>query len=282
MKIVAILLSHFPLGSVRHKLYMTYPWGVTHQMKIEVIYINPGLPGYQPVFYMARLAAKCFDTELVVLPPPKSPSIAEILSSLRPLRKHGAACVLICPQPGNLVSAFMLERLREKYGHIVAWVFDSFWLKYVPRVVRLAGIFDQIFVTELEDLVSWRAMLRAPVDWLPWGADALRLGSSTAKRPLDLLRFGRQPPEWEDDIATERICDSMQLHFSGRPPYFENENDNEQTLMKKLGQTKFTLSFSNNVSPGTQTHPDRQYLTARWTDALSAGATVAGIPPKSE
>ena len=43
-----------------------------------------------------------------------------------------------------------------------------------------------------------------------------------------------------------------------------------------LAQAKFTLSFSNLVSPDVQTHPKREYITGRWTDALSAGATVVG------
>ena len=49
-----------------------------------------------------------------------------------------------------------------------------------------------------------------------------------------------------------------------------------------LAQAKFTLSFSNLVSPDVQTHPKREYITGRWTDALSAGATVVGIPPRSD
>jgi hypothetical protein len=52
--------------------------------------------------------------------------------------------------------------------------------------------------------------------------------------------------------------------------------------MRFLGQVKLTLAFSNRVSPSGATHPHREYITGRWTDALSGGAVVAGIPPKSE
>ena len=52
--------------------------------------------------------------------------------------------------------------------------------------------------------------------------------------------------------------------------------------MGMLSKTKFTLAFSNRVSPNPQTHPTREYITGRWTDSLAAGATVAGIPPRSE
>jgi hypothetical protein len=49
-----------------------------------------------------------------------------------------------------------------------------------------------------------------------------------------------------------------------------------------LSETKFALAFSNRANPTIQTHPVREYITGRWTDALASGATVAGIPPRSE
>jgi hypothetical protein len=146
----------------------------------------------------------------------------------------------------------------------------------------VARVFDHVFVTEREDLDTWRDMIRAPVEWLPWGSDVLDLGSANPMRRLDLLRLGRQPFEWEDDESSVRICHSRNLTFHGRPPYFDDASDNERALMKILTDTKFVLAFANLVNPGAQTHPSREYLTARWTDALAAGATVAGIPPRSE
>ena len=125
-------------------------------------------------------------------------------------------------------------------------------------------------------------MLHAPVDWLPWGSDTLRLGSANPERSVDLLRFGRQPVAWEDDASTAVLCESKQLRFQGRPPYYVDPSEGEQALMKLLATAKFTLSFSNLVSPAPQTHAKRAYITGRWTDALSAGAIVAGVPPRSE
>jgi hypothetical protein len=139
-----------------------------------------------------------------------------------------------------------------------------------------------VFVTEREDLNTWRRMMHAPVDWLPWGSDVLNLGSPNAVRKIDLLRFGRQPKEWNDDLANERVCQSSGIEFHGRPQSLSDATDNERGLMRTLSQTKFTLAFSNLVSPGTQTHPSREYITGRWTDSLAAGATVAGVPPRGE
>jgi hypothetical protein len=247
----------------------------------KVVYVNPALHGYHPVFYMARLAAEFLEAELVELRP-RALSFREKLVGLIPRKKGESACLMICPQPADLATVLLLEKWRQDYSRLVAWVFDSFWPEYIPRFVSLAGIFDHVFVTEQEDLETWRKSLRAPVDWLPWGSDALRLGLLNSVRPIDLLRFGRQPQDWDDDASSMTICNSMNLRFQGRPPYFSDASESERELMKILGQTKFTLSFSNIVSPTVQTHPTREYITGRWTDALSAGATVAGIPPRSK
>jgi len=176
----------------------------------------------------------------------------------------------------------LVQDWRKTYGRIVAWVYDSFWTEWIPPWVRASRIFDHVFVTEREDLHNWRQMLHAPVDWLPWGSDVLNLGSSNPVRQVDLVRFGRQPKDWDDDQVNARACQSLGLAFHGRPPSFSDATENERELMKMLSNTKFALAFSNRANPTIQTHPEREYITGRWTDALASGATVAGIPPRSE
>jgi hypothetical protein len=99
---------------------------------------------------------------------------------------------------------------------------------------------------------------------------------------LDLVRFGRQPKEWVDDLANARHCQASGINLHGRPPSFSNVTDNERGLMRMLSETKFALAFSNRMSPDGYTHPDREYITDRWTDSLASGAVVAGVPPCSE
>jgi hypothetical protein len=234
---------------------------------------------------MAGFAAEVLDGELTVLPPTRPLTTLERLGGLLPRKRRGAACLLICPGPSSLASITLIKNWRAKYDRLVAWVFDSFWTSHIPRFARLARVFDHVFVTEREDLDTWSNMVRAPVEWLPWGSDVLALGSANPLRHVDLLRLGRQPPEWEDDESSARICHSQNLSFHGRPPPQFDEasaSDNERILMKFLKDAKFVLAFTNLVSPGEQTHPTREYLTGRWTDAIAAGATVAGIPPRSE
>lgn len=249
-------------------------------MPTEIIYVDAG-PGYNPVFHMARLAAELFDAEFLVLRQ-RSLRPIEKLFGLLPRSRSGLNGILICPAPFDLTAILSVRDWRKRYGQLVAWTFNSFWPEYLSRLIRVGRIFDHIFVTEVEDIDTWRRMQHAPVDWLPWGSDVLRLGSANPQRPLDLTRFGRQPAEWERDDLTAVICASMQLHFQGRPPPLKDPSESQKVLMQILAQTKFSLSFSNLVSPGVQTHLRRAYITARWTDALSAGATVAGVPPRSE
>ena len=252
------------------------------EASIHVVYPDLGGEGYLCVFHMARLAAELLNGELIKIKP-GSPTLTDKLSGiLLPRKRSRTSCLLICTSPADLSSMLLVQNWRKNYGRIVAWVFDSFWTNWIPPWVRASRIFNHVFVTEREDLKTWRQMLRAPVDWLPWGSDVLNLGSSNPVRQLDLVRFGRQPKEWDDDLANERACQSLGLNFHGRPPSFSDATDNERGLMGMLSKTKFALAFSNRVSPEGHTHREREYITGRWTDALASGATVAGIPPRSE
>jgi hypothetical protein len=247
----------------------------------EIIYVDTGGFGYHPLRHMARLVAQLFETELIVLPR-RSLSLPEKAYGLLPRRRRGLPGILICPAPFDLAAILSLKNWRSNYGRLVAWVFDSFWPDYLSRVIRFSNVFDQIFITELEELNTWRGLMASPVNWLPWGSDALAFGSANPVRALDLVRLGRQPPSWENDAETQVLCASMQLTFQSRPPSSADPSEGERLLMKVLSDAKFTLSFSNLASPGPHTHPTRAYITGRWTDALSAGSIVAGIPPRSK
>ena len=248
---------------------------------IQIVYVDPGSPGYHVVHYMARLAAELMGGELVVVRS-RSLTVIEKLDGLFSRKRRGAPCLLICPGPSALSSILQVRNWRSRCGRLVAWVFDSFWTDSIPRFACKAGVFDHVFVTEKEDLPTWARMMPAPVQWLPWGSDVLRLGSDNPQRPFDLARFGRQPPEWEDDGSTATECESRGLRFQGRPTTLDDATDNERSLMRILSESKYVLAFSNRVAATDYTHPEREYITGRWTEALGAGATVAGVPPRNE
>jgi hypothetical protein len=259
-----------------------YSEGLMTEASTHVVYADPGGEGYLCILHMARLAAELLNGKLIVFQP-RPPALTDKLSGiLLPRKRSRTSCLLICTSPADLSSMLLVQNWRKNYGRVVAWVFDSFWTNWIPPWIRASRIFDHVFVTEREDLNTWRQKLRAPVDWLPWGSDVLNLGSSTPVREIDLVRFGRQPKEWNDDLVNTRACQSLGLNFHGRPPSFSDATDNERGLMGMLSNSKFALAFSNRVSPEGHTHREREYITGRWTDALASGATVAGIPPRSE
>lgn len=250
-------------------------------MPLEIVYEDPGGIGYHPVLHMARLAAELLDAKLLVVPAEPTKRRRK-LAAIFPSRRGQGAGLLICVSPAALLSLLRLEGWRRRYDRVAAWVFDSFWVDRIPAAFRKRRHFDHLFVTEPEDREEWERRTRTPVGWLPWGSDVLRLGSASPERRFDLLRVGRQPPEWEDDAATSAACARAGLSFHGRPEAKEDASENQRALLGAFARAKFTLSFSNSVNPQVQTHPARRYLTGRWTDALAAGATVAGVPPESE
>lgn len=214
----------------------------------------------------------------MLVPTAREPSVLAKLGALLGRRRGGEPCLLLCAGPEALGSLLHVEGWR-RLGPVVAWIIDSFWTDRVPALARFAPIVDQCFVTTAEDAPAWQRALRRPVEWLPWGADALRLGSARGDRPIDLLRTGRQPPEWDLDEATDAACRATGLRFQGRPAWRDDADESQRWLLEHYARARFSLAFSNLVSPAAYTHPTRDYLTARWTDALAAGATVAGIAP---
>jgi hypothetical protein len=247
-------------------------------MSMDVVYVDTGAIGYSPVIHMVRTVSNLLGGKLITFPH-RSATYPQKLMSLLPRQTGSDECLFICPAPACMSDFCAIEGWRKRYRKLSVWVFDSFWADYVPRIVKMSQPFDSVFVTEAEDLETWRRTMKAPVEWLPWGADVLRLGSAAPTRPVDLLRIGRQPTTWENDEVTAAECEKRSLRFSGRPSLSTDATENQTMLSAAFSQTKFSLSFTNTVSPSIQTHPTRQYITARWTDALACGVTIAGVSP---
>jgi len=240
--------------------------------------------GWSPIQHMVALAGELFECEVVVADTSKPSKTTKILSVLRERIRDGASeetCLLICKGPADLLAVLNIENWRKRFGYIAAWIIDSFWLDHIPMSIRLRNPFDHIFVTSLEDVDQWREITGVATTWLPWGTDALRLGQGGASRDWDLMRVGRQPPEWEDDVDVASAAEWLGIRHRGRPDSRGlNALQNQQLMMKAYGATKFTLAFSNAVNCDPNNHPTREYLTGRWVDALGCGSIVAGVSPR--
>ena len=245
-----------------------------------VIYPQPHGHFYQSVTYMAHLAAELFEAELLIISDQQISRFKRQLNFLTPRIRGGNSCLLICAGPEQLWSLYSIPRWRTRFGKLVGWVIDSYYLDRVTRGMDYCRQFDHLLVTRKEDIEEWTRRLKTPTTWVPWGSDVLRLGSQQSERPWDVIRIGRQPDEWDDDCEVARDCEKMSLSFHGRPAVSEDGITGQRHLMSLCAQSKFHLAFSNTAHFSDYTHPTREYITARWADALSSGTTVAGIPPR--
>ena len=250
-----------------------------------IVYPQPVGPGWHPINYLAKLAAELLGAELIILDGEQSPGKLQKLDALIGRRSTNsgakAPCLLICPSPADLHALLLVPHWKKRFSTIAAWIIDSFWLNAVHRIVRWSRLFDHLFVTTEEDVPAWESLLRTPTTFLPWGSDVLRRGSGNTDRPLDLIRVGRQPAEWDDDQVITSACEPIGIRFHGRPTFHGDAAANQSELMAMFAKSKFVLAFSNIANPAHYVHPTREYLTARWVDSLASGAVVAGVAPKS-
>lgn len=240
--------------------------------------------GWSPIQHMVAVASELFDCEVVAADTSAPSNTAKILSVLRERARNGVgdeACLLVCKGPTDLLAILNIENWRRRFRYLAAWIIDSFWVEHIPRSIRLRNPFDHIFVTSLEDVEPWRKIAGVPTTWLPWGTDAFRLGGGAAHRDCDLMRVGRQPSEWDDDLAAAAAAESLGIRYRGRPDSSGlNALQNQQLMMSAYGASKFILAFSNAVNCDPNNHPTREYLTGRWVDALGSGCIVAGVAPR--
>ncbi len=246
-----------------------------------VYYVVNGGRGWATVDLLAQLTARLIGASLVRLDGTRGYSRSLVLRGLLPRVRHpaGGPGIVIAPHPGHLNAVLTGVPLRSGHSHLSAWVIDSFWTERIPRLAR-RGYFDEIFVTDGELVDHWQRATGSPVHWLPFGSDVLGRGSASATRVVDVQRVGRQPAGWADDAATATQAAAVGLIYRGRVPFSGDDLGDQTQLQAAMAAAKFTVSFSNTAAPAVYTHPHREYLTGRWTDALGAGSTVAGIAPQ--
>lgn len=246
----------------------------------------PESRGWSPIQHMIALAAELLDARTINVADHHPGIITEALAALRrrAIGRGREPCLLVGAGPADLRKILVVPNWRGRFGALGAWVIDSFWVDHIPKMFKWTNPFDFLFVTLKEDIDDWSRIAGAKALWLPWGTDALRLGSSSPDRAWDITRVGRQPPEWEDDATAAEAAERLVIKYRPRPTSDGlNTLQNQRMMMASVyATTKYVLAFSNSVNPEPYTHKKRQYLTGRWVDGLAGGSILAGISPRGE
>lgn len=253
-------------------------------VELDLLHVRPAGQGWGPVEALVQLSARVLDARLITVDERARPTVLQRGASAVPRLPalSSRRLLVIAPNPAHLAQAARLQHWLPGYAATAAWVIDSFWTERIARFARTGHHFDHLFITDPGLRDEWASTTDAPVSVLPWGADTLAFPLQDGNRSTDLLRVGRQPRAWEDDAATARLAAARGLRFEGRPPLDPRDPAGSYELVRSaLLRSRFMLAFSNVVSPAPYTHPTRDYLTGRWTDALAAGAVVVGAAPSS-
>lgn len=246
---------------------------------LDLLYIRPRGDGWAPIHALAQLASRLLGARLIVLDDGNDVSIMAKLGAYLPRRRGGAKSLLVlAPNPAHLGYVAHMRPWMGGYESIAAWVIDSFSTDWIGRFAQRRQ-FDHIFIADRDLLSEWHDRTSTPIHWAPWGTDTLAVQDAMPTRPDDVLRLGRQPSAWCDDALTATACESVGVRFASVPRMTGDGVVDYANVRRALGSTRFVLAFSNLVSPADYTHPTRDYVTARWVDALAAGATVAGTAP---
>lgn len=252
---------------------------------IDILVAVPSGAGWAPLHAMAELLARYTGGTVHTVDVGASLSKeTKLLARLPRLKGGSKRCLVIASDPGQLYAVAQRSYVFRRYGAIYGWVIDSFWDDRIPKIAR-SSTYDRIFVTDFDDVQPWvSAGVKTP-GVLPWGADVWSTFSDRMavleSKSIDLLRVGRQPLAYEDDDLTAALATRQGLNFAGRILFGADDYESYRLLLQALNKAKFLLAFSNSVSPTTYTHPTKEYITARWTDALASGVTVVGKVPNT-
>ena len=251
---------------------------------LEIWCVTPSSSGgWGPITSMASLAGQLLDARVRFTHPDREYGRLRRAASLLPGRRHGdRALLLIAAAPGDLLTLVDPAVLAGRFGRVGAWVIDSFWAERTPRFARgrRHGI-DHLWVTDAELVDGYQRSTGTSCEWLPWGTDALGAVRTThPAKEVDVLRLGRQPATWDDDETNRATLSSHGLSYQGRLPLADDGPQNQSAVQRQLARAKVVLASGSLASPSDYSHPTRDYISARFTDAVAAGTRIAGVRPR--
>lgn len=236
--------------------------------------------GWGPVTALGELAGQVFGTTTRFIHPQREYGRLRKAASLMPRPSfRDRALLLIAAHPGDLLSLTSPAAALGGFDRVGVWIIDSFWDERIPLFARKTRAIDHVWITDGELVDRYRSAMRIPCEWLPWGTDALA-AQPIPDKSVDVLRLGRQPNAWEDDDLNRAAVQSVGLSYQGRFPMSPRGSKSYREVLDQLRRAKVVLGSSSLDSPTDYRHPTRDYISARFTDAVACGARIAGSRPQ--
>lgn len=248
----------------------------------EVWCVTPSASGgWAPITALAELTGRVWgSTPRFIHPTAPYGRVRKSLSLLPRRRRGGRSLLLIAAQPGDLLALARPEVLAGRFDQVGAWIIDSFWDERIPLFARRRPHFDALWVTDAELTDTYTRATGVRSGWLSWGTDALRAPTRAADSAVDVLRLGRQPAAWDDDRANRDALAEHGLSYQGRFPVLADAAASQAAVMRQLARSRAVLASSSLASPSDYSHPSRDYISARFTDAVACGTRIAGTRPR--
>jgi hypothetical protein len=203
-----------------------------------------------------------------------------VFARLDPIEQSGELLLVVAHTPGDLQMLSSVPNARRMFRHIAGYVIDSYFTEdFGPYVTG----YDHVFTTTEEgaDLVRNRFGVSSSV--LRQGFDCLNWACADADRSIDLIGFGRQPPNYH--AAFQRAFHSHQSPFlylhspigtiSGEAVWRERP-----MLLKLLQRSRISLAFHLLVEPIANRPRSAEFVTSRWFESLASGCIVVGKRPR--
>lgn len=191
--------------------------------------------------------------------------------------------------------------LRRRSGDCYAYVFDSFhryladWTDRFPRPLRpLARLgrhelrnlqkLERIFAPTGLTIDEQEKFFDVPFTYVPIGVDALKFGSASENRSIDVNGYGRQPPALSNyfaDAMNKRDSDLFYHHTDHqRLSAVTDPVRHRKHFWKMLTRSKVALAYAPEAYD-PQRRFDCSFVGQRWFESIAAGCVVVGRRPSA-
>ncbi len=174
-----------------------------------------------------------------------------------------------------------IENWRNQFAIVAAYILDPWrswncWPKNAPREL------DCVFVPDIRVAEQFQKFHRVKTEPLPMAADVLRFGSGKIDRPLDLVGYGRQDPEYIhvfEKAFNNPYSSRFLYHDTLLGLQAKSFRENRRLIWKLLHKSKCTLAFDPLAVPGQRGH-DRSVIPIRYYEGIAAGSAIVGKRPQ--